>query len=899
MDFARLREEGISHIESMSGEVWTDYNTADPGITLLEALCYAITDLGYRISHPIEDLLTTSARVEEQFLSREEALSGGPVTEDDYRKLFLDITITDSEANEIPAVLNAWLIRHKALKYYTKTQGSGLLRNPPEKEPYKVFELNGLYDLQLQLNPGIYVGSESEVLEREQYIFSQARQLFHANRNLCEDLVEVTSVQYHPFSICADIQLAADADIEKVHAAILHEIQLFLSPTPKRYNLEELLEKGYSMEEIYDGPVPRLGFFDPEELTRSSFPQTGGTIRSSDMIGIILSVPGVSGIPSLHLKGSDADRDALWSIRIPPGKLPRISENSPLRFYKDVFPFYSDRNKVRAHLKLLEQAYVDNLWVREKSKSPAIVGTYRNTGRFSSLANDLPALYGVGPMGMPRVEREVAAKKRTVQIRRLRSYITFFDQILANQAALLEAFPELLNARNPENLRKTYFSRLIEGIQDLRLVFRDLSGLEDENEIEKRLQDLPDHLSRLPLIRNLPNEILHQFRRNRQLDHLLARYAEQMDDYVLVMNRLFGGKRQAWEIIDDKNAFLREYPLISGQRARGYNILGTGEPEPKVWYGLEDNTLPPGQINVAGVVRRVARLTGIDNYMTRTLTAIDAQIYQENDEDDNSVFRWRIVDTDGKKVLLSSPARYTDRDTCIREMRTAVRFGQFEDAYDRKSTQDGRYYFNILNDSGVITGRRIEYFDTDAAREDAIRYLIGFLTDWYSEEGIFLIENLLLRPRTPQDNFLKHCPDTCCEDCQPRDPYSFQVSVVLPGYTPRFSNLLFREYFERTLRTELPAHILARICWISREQMAVFEECYHDWLEQLRLAYTNPDSEAENDALNKLLDILAELQTIYPPGTLHDCREDAEERPIVLNRSQLGTQPEDDLNPDD
>ena len=57
-DFYRLRREGIGFIEQMGSARWTDYNTHDPGITTLEALCYAITDLAYRTGWDIKDILT-------------------------------------------------------------------------------------------------------------------------------------------------------------------------------------------------------------------------------------------------------------------------------------------------------------------------------------------------------------------------------------------------------------------------------------------------------------------------------------------------------------------------------------------------------------------------------------------------------------------------------------------------------------------------------------------------------------------------------------------------------------------------------------------------------------------------------------------------------------------------
>ena len=46
LNWQALREEGLRHIRAMSGELWTDHNLHDPGITILELLCYALTDLG-------------------------------------------------------------------------------------------------------------------------------------------------------------------------------------------------------------------------------------------------------------------------------------------------------------------------------------------------------------------------------------------------------------------------------------------------------------------------------------------------------------------------------------------------------------------------------------------------------------------------------------------------------------------------------------------------------------------------------------------------------------------------------------------------------------------------------------------------------------------------------------
>ncbi len=921
MDFAKLREEGIGHIERMAGDGWTDYNTHDPGITLLEVLCYALTDLGYRMALPIEDLLATptgnEANMRRQFQTAAQALACGPVTENDYRKLFMDISFTDGNGQEKPAVLNAWLTKHEGANYFIHCKTSKLSHTPPRdrNERFIPLTINGLYDLQLQLNPAIYEGLNTVPLRRRQEndLFKKARQVFQANRNLCEDLVGVTTVNYQQFSICADIQLVPAADIEEVHALILWKVQRFLTPPVNRYGLDELLEKGVPVEQIFDGPVPRFGFFEENELEKSAIPDTGRTIRTSDLIGLIMRVPGVVSIPKFHLKFTDdpSEKGALWSVDIAADRLPQLSRTSPIRLFKDVFRYIPKADEVDARLLAFEQADLAKRQVLATAAHdlPLPLGTWRNAGQFGTVANDLPRLYGLGPMGLPPVGGPEAEARRLAQARQLRAYLMFFDQILSNHAALLEALPTLLGP-SPDGVselrvRQTYFAKLTDGVRDVRAIFKHLSAAADDADFETRLAQMPERLTGLSFSKKVDNLLLHQRRRTRQLDHLLARYAERFDDYVLMMTRVFGGKRQAWEVIDDKDDFLNEYPLLSQQRARGYNATAIGldeigQPVPlKLWYDASDANLPAALTNVAGVVRRVANLTGIDNYKTRNLSKIDYQVYQEKDDDDKSEFRWRVVDVDGKKILLSGSTKYGTEEACILEMKKAVQRGQFPDGFDRKTAVDGRRYFNLIDETGEVIGRRIEYFTSEEAMEDAIQYVIDFLTERFSEEGLFVVEHLLLRPTGRQDQFLPVCTDEGCHVCESVDPYSFRVSVVLPGYAPRFTNMAFRSFFERTLRAELPAHVLAKICWIGRDQMAIFEERYRAWLEYRQQMLDSGKPDRSNKTLDELLDIMEDLYTIYPPGTLHDCEEDEEDRPIVLGRSRLGSQREVDLNPEE
>ena len=48
LDFNGLKRKGLKLLQKLSGKAWTDYNLHDPGVTILEVLCYALTDLVYR-----------------------------------------------------------------------------------------------------------------------------------------------------------------------------------------------------------------------------------------------------------------------------------------------------------------------------------------------------------------------------------------------------------------------------------------------------------------------------------------------------------------------------------------------------------------------------------------------------------------------------------------------------------------------------------------------------------------------------------------------------------------------------------------------------------------------------------------------------------------------------------
>ena len=126
-DYAFLRAKGLEHIERLAHRLWTDYNVHDPGITILELLSYAITDLGYRTGQDIRDLLTEDDNGvpvnRSNFHTALEIFPCNPVSFSDLRKLLIDIN----------GVRNAWIEAHQSVVYCVHHPDQELIDCPGEE----------------------------------------------------------------------------------------------------------------------------------------------------------------------------------------------------------------------------------------------------------------------------------------------------------------------------------------------------------------------------------------------------------------------------------------------------------------------------------------------------------------------------------------------------------------------------------------------------------------------------------------------------------------------------------------------------------------------------------------------------------------------------------------------
>ncbi|HEY9115161.1 MAG TPA: YegP family protein, partial [Bacteroidales bacterium] len=359
-------------------------------------------------------------------------------------------------------------------------------------------------------------------------------------------------------------------------------------------------------------------------------------------------------------------------------------------------------------------------------------------------------------------------------------------------------------------------------------------------------------------------------RRNRFLDHVMSRFAEQFSDYALLMYHI-NKKKAPTELIDDKIAFLSDYPIISSERGKAFNYKNEAE----IW-----NTN-----NVAGLKKRLSRLLGIDSYSRKHLYCQPVDDCFEVFKDIAGQWRFHLKNNEGKVVLKSEG--YTTKQMCKKGINSVKLHGQELKFYFPKTSVDGRFFFNIKSNNGEIVATSILY-NSKTLRDRAIQQLISIFKGECNVEGFHLVEHLLLRPQTENDKLMEVCVDVDCDSCPGNiDPYSFRITLIVPYWPARFDNMAFRRFFEKTVRLETPAHIHAKICWADEKDIIAFEDAYKTWLEENAKHIPNPT--ALSLKLKKLIAVMNEIRSVYPVTTLHDCLDGGEENAVVLNNSILGT----------
>ncbi len=875
-DYTALRKQGFSSIEKLGSALWTDYNNSDPGITILEALCYAITDLAYRTGFDVKDLLAPEELNDDTwkqiFYTARQILHNSPLTINDYRKLIIDVKgvrnawIEPSKDYEVPLWVdyNAWELRKQRdcssgraaeavcrgklkLNPSTASQAKAEQESSVEKitarikkikdqlqplsnkikrlqepdttepdqteqllltasieelqqkiqagqmeiekldsflqasvdpsfKPSKILELEGFYNVMVEY--------EEDVLEEHQR--EAVRQIvierLSCHRNLCEDFLSINAVDYEDIGLGASVEIEDDADPDLVLAEMFFLIYKYFTPSVPFHTIDQLLAKGYQVDDIFEGPPLRHGFIDPEELDKTALFRD---IRLSDIINEISDIKGIKGILYLHLpfEGFDKNTDNYfdaWGDALRNAR--KIARIQPLKSQvilcktRELITYFTGRPEDRRPERMLK-LFRDMKTLERKYKLEGHatdfsvpVGENMQLEDYFPVTESLPLCYGVSQrVGLPD------DAKRKAQVLQLKGYLLFFEQIMSDYLVQLNHLKELFTFDG--TVKHTLFTRVLKELDQLQalLIDHENHGSKKFNLVRKEFASALQHLVESPEIFGM--------RRNRFLDHMLARFSEDVSEYERI-SRWLTPEKVDERLIEDKINMLKDgqYYSISSNRGRGYDYT-----QQEFW-----NTT-----NISGTERRVARLLGFPAVTRRTLapdflvsetvmevdpkTKISVPKKNAKGELLNTI---KLFDPDEKSRVLLVSVEVID-GCCTEKLMSEIlshaddrknfRLREHLKQRSRKSAGlIGTFWFELWDGSDPQTAVLLatsERFERKELRDKAFHTLLSVMEAIDRNEGFHLVEHLLLRPRFNEmfdeaDNPVTvSFPDICLDTC--------------------------------------------------------------------------------------------------------------------------------------
>jgi hypothetical protein len=807
LDFAWLKAEGTRLIQEAAGEVWTDYNESDPGVTTLEQLCYALTELSYRAELPLEDLLAgeqggpIDPRRQAMYPARD-ILPGNPLTERDYRRLLID---------RVPSLGNAWL-------------------TPWRPGPDTPRAVQGLWDLALYvptLDPACDPCGVRQVRDR-------ARQVYGAHRGLCEDLRSITVLRPVPVTVYGEVEVDRGAVPHAVLAAVLFRLALLFAPEPARRTLGERVRAGVQPSAIFEGPLMLHGFVDDGEL------QPRATdFAVADVARTVAGAPGVAAACRIAVAtGGRTWRDA---DRVPVGRGSILALDTrpgrggyPLKLLCRGVEVKPDPARVERELR--------RLWAARRRRHPLQqeydahfgmpAGTYRDVRRYFPVQNQYPAVYGINAYGLPA---EAPAPRRA-QARQLKGYLFPFEQLLADGFAQLAHARDLFSTLGPDDPdgRRSYWHQPLDGI---------LPGVEPLFIPNQPEPPYDDGVARYREGLREIEESVDPWERRRAgfLSFLLSLYADGVETDAAAGPGGdpcgHGGKEQdASALFSARLELLRRVVETTARRARGF-----------------DYTRRPSPANLSGMEMRTRIQLGMPVAERRALAEVLQECGMELCEDDpgeESALHWHAGVVEDEFGCVGA-----GRGAATPYASAGPRHAVPESLLDHPPAHGDLRVGTLPGDTAVTAAYRAgdgwrqlgRYPDRDAATE-AARGFGGVLRRLrLHARQMYVVEHLLLRAGRARG-----------------EPGEFEYSLTLTAVfllPPRLlGDAAYQAFVRQVVRENTPAHLAVECRFLGYARGRRFESAYAAW----RQALERGEPRALRRACGRLRDLLREGGAPHP-----------------------------------
>ncbi|MGV8835088.1 hypothetical protein [Cellvibrio sp.] len=784
LDFASLRADAIARAQELAGNIWTDYNLHDPGVTILEQLCFGLTELAYQTRVPVADYLANERGLIDfnhyALYKPHDIFPTRPITAEDYCKRLLD---------DIPEI--------DALQVATLATGEG----------YQAC----LYNISIKLLEPLTGPAYSD--EQKQQVVRRVRSVFVKHRNLGEDLATVSIEESKPCFLRGVIETNGKRNQADIYADVFFQVARKISSNIRIERYETMAQQ-MDLADIFSGPLTQHGYIYSEHLNAHK-----STKALEELTGLVAAIDGVKKVYRLELVDelgklldtqtidnqsfflkfpAEAQQQEWLKIDFNPGKT-----TDPAGVVKtrgdNIERLMEETRRALQKLEFEYRAFRNN-----KTNSthfyPLPQGRTRRNSAYYSIQHHFPSVYGINAAGVPN--HETAARKKQAQ--QLKAYLYPFEQLMANMLAHIQNLQHLFSLGERPN--HSYFAEFLDNqhIPDFALLYNNKRiGLSDIQDIQARHDPATD-------------------RKSRALDTLLAIYGEEFSQEALLHFNYYHEAQPDYWAIDNKIRYLQHLVETSSGRSAAFD---TSEAH---WQASNLSSLHK-KINILLGIQQLDSLVPLSQcFDSNQIHLVDDQLLDQIPDPTDADALTTHADAQTVPALKAkqqeklSQWSYTPNKS-LTLCPAMIIEGTTIDAYRLQPVDPGEavavyFYSQRLN-------RRRELKKADD-RAQAISYVHKFkkiITDINAgAEGFYLLEHILLRPRGQQVS----ANDGSFFDCQ--------VSFIFPKWTARFANPAFRQFAEKTIANHMPAHLFPQIYWLDLPAMTDFDACYKPWLERLQ-----------------------------------------------------------------
>lgn len=552
LNFDALKRQGIERLKALVGKVWSNYNESDPGVTILEQLCYALTELGYCAQFPIEDVLTNrdgKIRYHDQFFEPQHILTSSPVTPDDYRRLVLDriaeVRVIYIDVESVPGAAAGQSVA------------------------------TGRYRCRIGLKTRDPLGDEQ--------VRVRVHALLNQHRNLAEHFMPPELLQPRAIWLAGHVALTPAADAGIVCGQILQVVQNYAAPLAKQSGYGELAAAGFASDQIFDGPEMQHGWI----CGADALGQKCRSVGLFQLSALIMAVDGVAHVDSLRFCGEDGKTE----LDIDDAEIPQILLSDDFKLTRNNLPVAQAANQpMQQYLSELSAAHQSAGVDAKVDLHPALPGgKYRNIEQYYSVQNTFPDIYAIGHNSL----LSDAASYRVASSRQLKGYLMVYDQLLANQFSQLAHIGDLFSF-HPGQRRETgiahspfattYYCQALYDVPDVKPLLRgneafgyrfdvDSPDSKVARESWNKFRDFQFNAYIYGLRDSMESESGAAGRRDRMLTHLMARHGDEAGRYddMIKTCQWYGGEARTRVVV--KSIWLQNYRKLSYYRAKAYDCL--------------------------------------------------------------------------------------------------------------------------------------------------------------------------------------------------------------------------------------------------------------------------------------------------------------------------------------